>query len=61
VPLSRCFFFLKSTDLSRFNSRKRRMRPGQDEEKASKSGLPPMLSRNYKKPPYGRLLALKTT
>ena len=47
APLLRCFFPFKSTDLSRFNCRGRRMRPGLDVEKASKSSLLAMFARNY--------------
>jgi len=49
APLFRCFFPFKSTDLSRFNCRGRRMRPGLDVEKASKSSLLAMFARNYRK------------
>jgi len=47
-PLFIVFFFFKSTDLSRFIYYGRRMIPDQDEKKASESGHPTMLSRNYK-------------
>ena len=57
----RFFFFFKSADPFHFICCGGRMRPDQDEERASKSGLLAMFTRNCQKVPYGRLLALKTT
>ena len=50
-PFFVVFFFLNGTDLCRSVCRGRWMRPDQDEEKASKSGVPAMFTRNYQNAP----------
>jgi len=47
-PFFVVFFLFNSTDLSHFIRYGRWMTPDQDEDKASKSGLPAMFNRNYK-------------
>jgi len=42
---------LETADLSRFISCGRRMSPELDKKKASKSGLPAMVTRNYQNAP----------
>jgi len=50
-PFFIVFFFFKGTDLSRLISCGRRMRPDQDKEKASESGLLDMFTQNYQNAP----------
>ena len=50
-PFFVVFFFLNSTDLSRFTYYGRWMTLDLDEEKAPKSGHLPMLTRNYQNAP----------
>jgi len=59
VPLFRFFFVFKSTDPFHFICCGRRMRPDQDEEKASKSGLSAMFARKCQKFPTDTSLPLK--
>jgi len=51
APFFVVFFIFECIDLSRFICCGRRMRPDQDEEKASKLGLPSMFTQNYENAP----------